>query len=168
MNKFLTIFCFLVLFTERLSYTLSLKESKGQILDKLVGKLTIVSYFLVVFIGFGEFLLQNNKYNYIFLKIGLLVLLLGILLRRLSIKELGTNWSIYVRDIDNQEYVRTGVYKYFKHPYYISVCFELFGVILIFHSILASFLFLFIHVPLLMYRVFIEEEQIKNKFGNIY
>ena len=112
-----------------------------------------------------DFIFRNDG-NYIFLIVGVATVCLGIFLRRSSIRALGNSWSIYVKDINNQEYIKTGPYKYFKHPYYLAVSFELIGVIMIFQSFIALFLFFVVHIPLLIYRILIEENLLRKKFRN--
>jgi methyltransferase len=158
-----TILCFAGLFVERLWFTLSLKEPDGNILDERIGKLTVLSYLATAFTGLGDFLINRHN-SYVFLIVGVVVTLLGVALRRWSIKALGHNWSIYIRDIPNQRYVQDGPYRYFKHPYYLAVSFELIGVVLLFHSMASLFLFVVLHLPLLFVRVSIEDRFLKRKF----
>ena len=162
----LTLIVFFSLVFERAFYTFSLKEPRGQVLDKVIGELTIVSYLLVVLSGLIEFLINKNA-SYVNLFIGFIVVLVGIILRRISIKTLGKNWSIYVRDVSGQEYVNLGVYKYLKHPYYLAVSLELLGLIIIFYSKTALLLFLALHIPLLFIRISIENKLHRRKFINL-
>ena len=165
-NLFLwTLFLFVICFLERLIYTINLKEPEGRVIDRLIAQVTIGSYLFIVSIGFLEFIIKKNV-TILSVVEGSFLICAGILFRRMSISTLGRNWSIYIRDIPKQELIKKGIYKHFKHPYYIAVSFELLGVVVLFQSVYAFLLFLMLHVPLLIFRISIENKFHKQKFFN--
>jgi len=161
----LTMVLFTVLFIEKVIYTVSLKEPEGKILDKFIVQLTLSSYVLTVFVAFGEYVIRPNN-SYLLMTAGFMMAMGGVILRRMSIRALGPNWSMYLRDIKNQQIIKTGPYQYLRHPYYLAVSLELLGVVLLFNSRIAFILFCFVHVPLLIKRISMEKIFHNMKFVN--
>lgn len=51
---------------------------------------------------------------------GLIILLIGLLLRVLAIITLGTMWSYRVALLEQHKFINEGIYKHVKHPAYIG------------------------------------------------
>jgi len=61
-------------------------------------------------------------------KLGLILLLLGQLVRYISIWSLGQHWNIKILIIPGSRRIRRGIYKYIKHPNYFAVVLEFIAV----------------------------------------
>ena len=82
-----------------------------------------------------------------------------------AIKDLGRNLSPFPRPIKNSNLVKTGIYRFIRHPLYYSLIFISFGVFIIKLSI--YYLFLSISLVLVIkLKIALEEQYLNNKFKN--
>ena len=90
------------------------------------------------------------------------------LIRWRAIAALGQFWSLHVEIRANHQFVRSGPFRWMRHPTYFSMILELLlvGLILdVYYSLLAvSLLF----VPTLLRRIRLEEALLVEKFGEAY
>ena len=96
---------------------------------------------------------------------GLLLLVTGVLLRRKSIGQFEGNWNIHIDAEPVKALVRTGPYRWIRHPYYLSVMLELFGFSLALNTYTVLPLILIVQGPLLMVRIVYEERDLLKKFS---
>lgn len=87
-------------------------------------------------------------------------------LRYWAIKSLGIYWNTKILVLPNHKIVTKGPYRYFKHPNYIAVIFEIAAIPLIFSCYLTSAIFSLINLIILRRRIKIEEEALKLQRGN--
>jgi len=99
--------------------------------------------------------------------IGLLTVLSGVALRRVARRDLGREYSYWLRTRDSQTLVTTGIYRYIRHPAYAGD--------LLFHSGLALALFsprgfalMLLLAPCYLFRIRLEEGMLVEKFGPAY
>lgn len=126
------------------------------------------SYLFIIFFSIGEYFLAVKMVNLTISIFGFIIFIAGALLRKKSIADLGKNWSIYIEIKEGHELIADGIYKLFKHPYYLAVLFELIGFCLIgntFYSLIFVFL---IQAPLLAIRILLEERVLISYFGDVY
>jgi protein-S-isoprenylcysteine O-methyltransferase Ste14 len=164
-NMNLLLIVFMALFLERLIYTARLREPEGTILDPSLARVAMGVYIFICFFALAEAFFVIDK-QLVFLLTGLGFSFIGVYLRRASINALGSNWSSYIRNIYGQKIVRTGPYKYFKHPYYLAVFFELLGVVTFCQAKTALAILLIVQVPVLFMRMRIEDRFLVQKFGD--
>ena len=100
--------------------------------------------------------------------IGLLMLVLGMLGRVIAIRMLGNLFTVNVNISANHRIVKSGIYKYIRHPAYLGTIISFIG----FGFSLNNWISLFvvsIAIPTVMiYRINIEEQALHEKFGNEY
>jgi protein-S-isoprenylcysteine O-methyltransferase Ste14 len=164
---FILLFCIIVI--QRILETFSRREKEqGEIHQKWTLNLYIVSH---VIVGAGtilEFLLLKRDINFIVTIVGITLYLCGLIIRNWAIRSLGKFWSIHIEMRKNHKMIRTGPYKYVRHPAYLSILCETWGVPLIMN---AYFTFLFavvIYIPITFVRIYYEEKQCLKIFGPDY
>jgi protein-S-isoprenylcysteine O-methyltransferase Ste14 len=135
-------------------------------------------YFLIPAFGVGASalvvtgwdFLQHQKAVYRFEVanlVGACFLLLGATLRVLARKTLGKHFSYALRIINDHTLVKHGIYRYIRHPAYSGYLLFYFGVTLLFSS-WYGFLIMLLLIPCFLYRIWIEEEMLVERFGAEY
>jgi len=166
-NFYLFYISFLLIATvERISNTFINKQTKATqvIYYKWFFYLLLFSYLFSVLLSIGELFLFTKEVKLSVSVLGLIIYGCGVLLRRKAIADLGSNWSVYIEIKEDHEIISDGIYKMFKHPYYLAVVLELVGVCFIANAFFAIiFVFLF-HVPLLVTGVILEQRKLGEYF----
>jgi len=106
----------------------------------------------------------NNNLNLI----GLIIITIGIIIRVISIKQLGRFFTVNVTIRKDHQLIQNGFYKYIRHPSYTGSLLSFLGfgfslnnwlsLILVFMPILLSFI----------HRMNIEEKVLTEQFGKEY
>lgn len=97
---------------------------------------------------------------------GLVVLMSALFLRVWSIRTLGKCFTFHVQG--PQTLVDYGVYKNVRHPSYTAVIFELAGASVMSRSTWGWMALMFLVIPAFMYRIRVEEAQLRSKFPSKY
>jgi protein-S-isoprenylcysteine O-methyltransferase Ste14 len=95
---------------------------------------------------------------------GILILISGFLLRQYSIKTLGKFFIPVVGKQKNQKIVKTGPYKYIRHPSYLGLFLELLGTALALTNWIAMLNVIIFFLPTINYRIKVEEKFLSNQF----
>ena len=122
-----------------------------------IGILTVLEYFIV-----------NRSINYIITILGIILYLCSFFLRKWAIKTLGEFHSIHIEIRDHQQIIKKGPYKYLRHPYYLSVMLELVGFPLVPNAYYAFCFAVFVYIPLVVVRLYLEENAMIEEFGEEY
>ncbi|WP_299431324.1 isoprenylcysteine carboxylmethyltransferase family protein [uncultured Aquimarina sp.] len=112
--------------------------------------------FVFVFIQFGlflvyvfEMLILKVNWPSLINKMGLLVLILGILIVLISLIQLNKNLSPFPSPKVNSELIQTGLYKFIRHPIYAGILCVVFGYGFytdsVFKLIVATAIYVFFH-----------------------
>jgi len=153
---------------ERVFSLLTQKEKKGAIKYKWTTHLLMVTYLLCMALALSEFILQKTKLNILVGLIGIIIVVMSAALRKSAIKSLGDFWSMHIKTIEGQPLNNSGPYRWVRHPYYVSVILELAGWTLFLNAFWAFLFVLAVHLPILLYRSFIEEKVLLAFFGQKY
>lgn len=156
---------------ERISSTFFLNRKTN--LNRIIyHKWTFVApfytYLIILFISIGYFFINVKVINLIISLFGFFIFMVGMILRRKSIKDLGENWSVYIEIKEGHKLVKDGIYKILKHPYCLAVLFELIGVCLVGNAFSPLILVFLIQLPLLLLRINLEEKVLIDYFGGAY
>src|SRR3989344_4618071 len=130
---------------------------------------TTVSYFIVSLIMIFGFFSSVSK-NYFFAMFGLLVFFSSFIIRWWSMKSLKNEWTIHLNDNRNKKpvLIKTGPYKYIRHPIYLTAIFDLIGLAFISNFYFGIIIIALINVPLFVWRSLYEEKINMKKFGEEY
>ncbi|HYB93264.1 MAG TPA: isoprenylcysteine carboxylmethyltransferase family protein, partial [archaeon] len=82
-------------------------------------------------------------------------------------RTLGKQWSLMVRTLPKHKLITYGIYKNVRHPIYFGVILGYFLVPIFFHSLYGLLITIFI-IPIILYRIKIEERVLIAKFGKEY
>ena len=154
--KWIFIFIFSIAALERIFFTFKRKKVKGEVKYRWTTYSLISSYVFCILVALFEFA-GKASINYRVSIAGVLVAGAGMILRRAAIQTLGDFWSIHIKIFNNQPIIKSGPYRFFRHPYYAAVMLELIGVSLFFNASGALLIVFLIHFPLLVVRILLEE-----------
>jgi protein-S-isoprenylcysteine O-methyltransferase Ste14 len=88
-------------------------------------------------------------------------------MRLVAERTLGKYYSYGLKTSGKHELVKHGIYKYVRHPIYFSMLLYNDGIPLLFSS-LYGLLLMQAFIPLVLYRIKIEEDMLIKKFGDEY
>ena len=105
-------------------------------------------------------IIQVSPFSYL---IGFFIIIIAFIIMLVAIKDLGRNLSPFPRPIKNSNLVTSGIYRFIRHPMYLSLIFISFGVFIIKLSI--YYLFLSISLGIIIkLKIALEEQYLNNKF----
>ena len=115
--------------------------------------ITFIIYFMI-----KSFDNIDLDYRYIFLFIFIQ------LVRFKIIFDLGKYWTTRIIVIEKKKLIKTGLYRFFRHPNYIVVFFEIILICIIFNDYKALLYFSLINTILIFIRIYYEERANKNRY----
>ena len=130
--------------------------------------LVILQFFIIIlhfiklqFLPKMEIIEVNSK----FIFLGFLIIIIGLIVMLIAIKDLGSNLSPFPRPIPKGNLITSGIYRFIRHPMYYSLILISLGVFIIKLSI--YYLCLTISLILIIkFKILLEERYLKNKFKN--
>jgi len=134
-----------------------------------------VTFLLFFFIGI--FMLAGSILEYIcrgwniswpMFALGWVSAICSFAIRRRTIAALGKFWSLHVEIREEHQLVRSGPFRWMRHPVYFSMILELLAWGLLLNALVMLLIFPFLFVPALLMRVRLEEAALVEKFGEAY
>lgn len=116
----------------------------------------------------GEFLWRKPEWNTTTFALGWACGLASFGIRRSAIAALGKFWSLHVEIRDSHEFVRSGPFRWMRHPTYFSMILELLSAAFLLQAPIALTVVTLLFVPALVERVRLEETALVEKFGEAY
>jgi protein-S-isoprenylcysteine O-methyltransferase Ste14 len=113
-----------------------------------------------------EYFVFKREINYFIVFLGLFLFGVALIVRNKAIGKLGKFHSIHIEIRNDHELIKSGIYNYSRHPYYIAVCLEVPSLALIPNSIYSFWFAVFFYLPLVFFRAFKEEQTMAKKFGD--
>ena len=86
------------------------------------------------------------------------------LIRFKIIFDLGKYWTTRIIVVEKKKLIKTGLYRFFRHPNYIVVFFEIILICIIFNDYKALLYFSLINTILIFIRIYYEERANKNRY----
>ncbi len=148
--------------------TLKMKKIKGKVYAQWITKLVFIFYVLVFFAPPIEFFIVKRQINYYISVTAFLIYIIGMILWLWAMKTLGKFWSTEIEIRDNHPLIKKGPYKYMRHPHYLFIFCELFGLPLIPNAYYSLIVIAIIFIPLIVLRTVYEEKAMIEKFSNEY
>lgn len=126
-------------------------------------------FFSSLFVSLWDFIcVQGMIYRFgIINAFGLILFLTGIVIRAIGRITLGKYYSYGLQILPDHELIKHGIYRHIRHPISLATLLYSVGVPLIFSSLYGFFLMLGL-IPLILYRIRIEEHMLIQKFGDEY
>jgi len=137
--------------------------------DRLFVVLASLVFFFALLVSLWEFVaVQGMVFRLnVFTVAGLVLFVVGVGIRYVGKRTLGRYYSYGLRVLPDHKLVTGGIYRYVRHPISLAVLVYDPGIPLIFSS-LYGFLITLALVPLVLYRITIEERMLLQKFGDEY
>ena len=140
----------------------------GSIRETVTLRLFMLAGTVMLFGSVLEYYLRGSGLRWWTFGTGWACALASIAIRKRAITALGRFWSLHVEIRDHHEFVRSGPFRFVRHPTYLSMVLELCGLGLILNAIVTPVVVAMIFVPTLVVRVRIEEQALLRKFGETY
>jgi protein-S-isoprenylcysteine O-methyltransferase Ste14 len=157
---------------ERWLYAVKLRQSKGPSKDKGSFPLLSLTWYSAVIFSFSDAVLLRwstmAPAHSVVQFIGVPFVALGLIMRVVARLTLGKEFSHVVQTTDSHKLVTTGIYGSIRHPAYLGTFCLLIGFPLCFGSIIGLGLAVIVGVPLLVYRIKVEEQALQAWFGEEY
>jgi protein-S-isoprenylcysteine O-methyltransferase Ste14 len=99
--------------------------------------------------------------------IGWIIFLVGIIMRMIALKQLGSMYSMNVEIRDQHKLINTGIYSLVRHPLYLAYFIDTLGIILFLQKIYFPPILILTFWGLKV-RLNNEEKELNNLFGNAY
>lgn len=151
---------------------LELKTKRDTIRGQIRENLTLRLFFLVgTLVSVGsvvELFVAHRGMNWPLFAAGWVCALVSFWLRRKAIAALGRFWSLHVEIREGHEFVRSGPFRFMRHPTYCSMVFELLAFAFVCNAVYPLFVIVLLFVPVLFLRLRIEEAALVEKFGDAY
>lgn len=100
--------------------------------------------------------------------IGIVFMFFAFLLRKHAKKELGKYFSYDLKIKRDQIIIKSGLYKYIRHPGYLGEIMGFIGIAISFNNIYSSLPLVILPFIAFNYRIVIEEKFLIKKYGNDY
>lgn len=100
--------------------------------------------------------------------LGLICGVVSFFLRRSAIRSLGKFWSLHVEIREQHQFINSGPFRWMRHPTYLSMILELFAGALMLNALFTLTVILILFIPILRFRMRIEETALFEKFGVLY
>ncbi|MFH1369046.1 MAG: isoprenylcysteine carboxylmethyltransferase family protein [Elusimicrobiota bacterium] len=145
-----------------------MQKIKGDVSAGWITKVIFLFYILVFLTPSAEIFIIKREINYYISAAALIVYFTGMFFWLWAIKTLNQYWSIEIEIRDEHPLIKSGPYRYFRHPHYLFIFCELFGLPLIANAYYSLILMAMIFIPLIVLRIIYEEKALINKFGDKY
>jgi len=129
--------------------------------------LTLI-YGLIIFLTLLEYFIIIRKINYTISALGFCLFTVAFWGRYYSIKALGRFHSINIEVKKGHILIKNGLYKYIRHPYYLSIMLEVSGIALFGNAFYTFCFALMTYIPLVFIRVALEETMMIKNIGKEY
>ncbi len=143
----------------------------GKVQELFTFRLFMLTGTLMLVCSLGEFFVQRRVQPPVFwtcFALGWLSAIASFAIRRRAIAALGKFWSLHVEIRENHEFVRSGPFRWVRHPTYFSMFLELLAIGLILDAFAVIVAVPFLFIPVLLMRIRMEETALVAKFGDAY
>src|SRR2546422_860509 len=141
---------------------------RGKVRETVTLRLFMLVGTLMVGGSICEFLLVGKRLQWETFAAGVVLAVASFWIRRQAIASLGRFWSLHVEIRDNHQFVRSGPFRWVRHPAYFSMILELLAIGLVANAWLTLLVIFILFPPVLAYRVRLEESALVEKFGDTY
>lgn len=140
----------------------------GPVRERMTFRLFMLAGIVAAVGGTVEYLLLRHAPDWWTVAGGWAVALASFAIRRRAIAALGKFWSLHVEIRDTHQFVRSGPFRWVRHPAYFSMILEILAAGLILRAWFSLAAACVIFLPALAARVRLEERALIEKFGAAY
>lgn len=141
----------------------------GPVKENLTFRLFVLIGALMLACGILEHIfLRHRQIVWTAFAAGWLCAIISFLLRRRAISALGQFWSLHVEIRENHQFVQSGPFRWMRHPTYFSMILELLSGGLILAAWFSLLIIPLFFLPVLAWRLCLEEKALVEKFGDSY
>ncbi len=141
---------------------------RGPVKENLTLRLFMLAGTLMLVGAVTEFLVRHSSLFWPTFIAGWFCALSSFGIRRRAISALGKFWSLHVEIREGHEFVRSGPFRWVRHPTYFSMILELTSIGLILNAYVSFIVAAAIFIPTLLMRLKLEETALVEKFGPTY
>jgi protein-S-isoprenylcysteine O-methyltransferase Ste14 len=140
-----------------------IKKEKKSIVE--TGSMFGFFVFLALLVSKNIGLLSLNiKLALLVATIGAAFILMGTIINIMGRLKLKGNWSNQIRIYENHTLIKTGIYRYIRHPLYSSTILMIYGFSFLFINPMVFLLNTIIFIPFMIYRARQEDELLHSMF----
>jgi protein-S-isoprenylcysteine O-methyltransferase Ste14 len=156
------------IFSEFINSLWSRRNSLMTNKDKGSYRIVVMAAYLALIIVFVLRNLEIGVFSGSLQDIGLILLVIGIVLREWSIWTLGRYFTVRVQVSEEATLVTKGPYKNIRHPAYTGSLLTFVGISLAIGSWLGAIIALIVKLIAIEYRIRVEEDALEDAFGSQY
>jgi protein-S-isoprenylcysteine O-methyltransferase Ste14 len=123
---------------------------------------------LIMVGAFVEFMGSDRALRWPATVAGLALYAASLVVRNVAIRALGRFWSLQIEIRSEHQLIREGIYNYVRHPAYLAITLEVLSIPLTVNAWWTVAFAALTYVPLLVYRLRVEERALVEKFGDGY
>jgi len=158
-----------VIFTARLKELATKRDTiPGPIKEHWTLRLFVLAGLLMLASSLTEFLWRSERLRWPTFVAGWMCALVSFVIRWRAITALGKFWSLHVEIREDHQFVRSGPFRWVRHPTYLSMILELVTAPLILNAYYSLWVIPLLFLPVLWMRLRIEEAALVEKFGEEY
>lgn len=139
-------------------------REKRSIVETGTMTLFFVFYYLAARLHIGALPQPTAAIHVVLVSLGTATILLGTIVNVRGRQTLGSNWANQIKMYENQTLVRTGPYRYVRHPLYASLIWAFFGGSILYLNWACFLLTLCIFLPFMTWRARQEEALLMRTF----
>jgi protein-S-isoprenylcysteine O-methyltransferase Ste14 len=134
---------------------------------KIIWLTIIASIFLGIYISKTDFTI-NLTYGTQMYNLGIILICIGLIIRWIAIISLKKFFKVHVNVSQDQKIIKSGIYKFVRHPSYTGSLLSFLGLGVVFNNWL-TLIIVFIPVLLaFLYRIKVEEKVLLGAFATSY
>ena len=125
-------------------------------------------YLLIIAGSLAEYFIVERNINVIVTTTGIVLLTVKMIIKFWAAKSLGKYWSHHVEIRAEHELIKSGPYKYIRHPAYSSAMLDTVGIPLVANAYYTVVFAVILRLIAILLRVKYEEKALVKKFGEEY
>ncbi len=144
------------------------EKNNGEIYFKSFYPALFILYIIIFTGSITEYFLINREINLFISFLSLSIYILAIIIRKWAIKSLGNFWSVHIEIKEKHRVIKTGPYRYLRHPNSLCIILEILSLTLIPNAYYTFLFALFVYMPILIIRMSLEDKMLAKKLGEEY
>ena len=140
-------------------------KQKGQTSKRWTYSMLSILYIGITLGSIIENFFLTKPLNVIISSVGFLAYVTGIIGRNNAIRTLGQYWSTHIEIRNGQRIVQDGLYKYIRHPGYLSLIIESLSIPLMLNAYYSLLGVILIYIPAVLIRAKLEDMEMVKKTG---